>query len=243
MAESDPLIPVGYGGKKIRLSQLVNDPLFLGINESWRDNILRLISENPSIGIGGTDREDKQVAELFSKRYAPTNEKIDITDPKVYEQFKKGNLKEYNGKIYRLKKGMSAAATPNASWHTGGMAVDFIGDTALAAKLAEKYGIRQVTSTGENWHFQPAGLPDGRRVIDFIKKRYGKDIIKERLSPEALEYINSNFASNAPSHPKEILDKIDSFFKVSAPAKPKTRPANSRTGKPSRIQARFYKWQ
>lgn len=240
MAESDPLIPVGYGGKKIRLSQLVNDPIFLGINESWRDNILRLISENPSIGIGGTDREDKQVAELFAKRYAPTNEKIDITNPKMYEQFKKGNLKEYNGKIYRLKKGMSAAATPNASWHTGGMAVDFIGDTALAAKLAEKYGIRQVTSTGENWHFQPAGLPDGRRVIEFIKKRYGKDILKDKLSPDALDYINTNFASNAPSHPKEILEKIDSFF--ASPAKTKARPANGRGGS-GRVQPKMYMWK
>lgn len=266
MAESDPFISVGYGGKKIRLSQLINDPTFMGINESWRDNILRLISENPSIGIGGTDREDAEVAALFKQRYAPTKEKIDVNNPNVYEEFKKGRLKEYNGQIYRLKKGMSPSATPNASWHTGGMALDFIGDTALAAKLADKYGIRQVNSTGETWHFQPAGLPDGRRVIDFIKQRYGKDIIKDKLSPEALDYINTNLASNAPSHPQEILDKIDSFFGPSdkellgslgslkdldkhmlktmgskKPTKSKARPANGRGGS-GRIQPKMYKW-
>lgn len=216
--EEDPLIPWGYGGKKIRLSQVVNDPMFQSLASGFKENILKLITENPEIGIGGADREDAQVAALWKQRYEPTNEKIDINNPNTYNKFKKGQLKEFNGQIYKLKKGMAPSATPNASWHTGGFAVDLIGNTELAGKLASKYGLNQVTSTGENWHFQPAGMPDGRRVIDFLKKRYAKDITKEPLSEKALKYINENFASNAPSHPAQILSMLDALIGTPTPS-------------------------
>lgn len=213
--ETDPLIPWGYGKKKIRLSEIPNDPLFKSLEPKFAANVLRMITENPSIGIGGADREEAEVRRIWKERYAPTNEKLDINDPKVYKAFSEGKYKEYKGKIYKLKPRMAAAATPNASWHSGGYAVDLIGNTDLAGKIAKNYSLNQVTSTGENWHFQPAGMPDGRRVIDFLKSRYNLDINEKPLEPKALDYINKNFSSNAPSHPAEVLMMLDSFFKPS----------------------------
>ncbi len=210
MAET--YVPWGYGGK-IPLSAVANDPMIQSLAPGFRENIIRLITENPTIGVGGADRDTEEVLRLWKQRYAPTDENIDITNPKTYNEFKKGRLKEYEGKIYRLKKGMAPSATPNASWHTGGFAVDFVGDSGLAAKLADQYGITQVDSTGENWHFQPKGTPDGRRVIDFIKKRYNRDILEKPLDERTLKYINDNFASNAPSHPASVLSMIDSLLR------------------------------
>lgn len=219
----EPMIPWGYNGKKIPLSQIVNDPMFQSLDPAFAANVLKMITENPTIGVGGADRTDAEVLKNWKQRYRPTNEKLNINDPKIYKAFGEGKYKEYKGKIYKLVKG-SAVATPNASWHTGGYAVDFVGDTKLAAKMAKKYNIRQVTSTKENWHFQPAGSPDGRRVLTFLKDNYGYDAIKNPLSPEALDYINNNFSSNAPAHPKQVLATIEKLLNVK-PVKKTTKPA------------------
>jgi hypothetical protein len=78
----------------------------------------------------------------------------------------------------------------------------------LAGKIADKYGLRQVTSNNETWHFQPKGMPDGRRVIDFLRSQYDYEIPEEGLPEAALAYINDNFASNSPEHPEEVLNTI-----------------------------------
>jgi hypothetical protein len=206
--DDDVMVPWGYGGRKIRLKDIENDPIFKDIAPMWQKRILKMIQENPTIGVGASARPEPEVVKLFNERYKPFTGKLDYNDPKVYQAFKEGKYKEYNGQIYKLKAGKAAAATPNASWHTGGFAVDLVGDTKLAGEIADRYGIRQVTSNNETWHFQPKGMPDGRRVIDFLKSQYGYDIPDEGLSVEALAYINDNFASNSPVHPKKVLDDI-----------------------------------
>jgi hypothetical protein len=251
--ENDPLVPWGYGGRKIRLSEIPNDPLFKGLEPKFAANVLKLITENPTIGIGGSDRTPKDVLRLWKERYSPTNEKLDILDPKIYKAFGAGRYKEYQGQIYKLNPNMDPAATPNASWHTGGYAVDFIGDTDLAGKLADKYNIRKVDTTGEKWHFQPKGLPDGRRVLEFLKNNYGIDINQTPISDEALNYINNNFSSNAPVHPQEVLNMIGQLVgrpnnagvrkklqKMDEKLSPKKRsvPANGRFSPHSNIMPR-----
>lgn len=231
--DKDPLVPWGYGGK-IRLSQIPKDPMFLSLAEGFRDNILRMITENPSIGIGGADRELEQVASTFKDRYEEIQGPFNWLNPQIYKAAGKGRYKEYEGKNYRLKAGKAPSATPNASWHTGGYAVDFVGDTALAGKLADKYNLRQVLSTGEKWHFQPKGLPDGRRVIDFIKNRYGIDILKTPLNPKALDYINREFSSNSPQHPAGVLSMIDALIGVKPLGSGATPPASSKPNLPKK---------
>lgn len=231
MSKNDPLIPWGYKGK-IRLSQIPKDKMFLSLDESFRNNLLKMITENPTIGIGETTRPEPNVEREFNKRYKEVSENLDPTDPKTYKEFLRGRLKEYNGKIYRLKKGQAPSAVPSASWHTGGFAADLVGDRDLAAKIAAKYGLNQVTSTGETWHYQPKGTPDGKRVLDFLKSRYNYDAVKTPLSDKALQYINQNFASNAPYHSPRIISTIDALLGVTPvnpawglpPAKKKKTP-------------------
>jgi hypothetical protein len=229
MAEKDPLVPWGYAPPtknkpdeygRIRLSQIPNDPLFKALDPAFAANILRMITDNPSIGIAESGRTEKGVTDLFFKRYKPTNEKLDINDPKVYKAFSEGKYKEYEGKIYKLKKGMSAAAVPGASYHSRGFAFDMAGNHDLAGKVAKNYNINQVLSTNEDWHFQPMGSPDGFRVIKFLRDNYGYDIVNNPLPQDALDYINKNFSSNAPSHPKHVLDNIERLLRV----KPKKTP-------------------
>jgi len=210
--EEDPRIPWGYSNGSIRLSEVENDPMFLTLDPVFRQNVLRMIRENPTIGIGGADRTEADAEREFYRRYALTDMRVEDFDPndkKMYDLFKKGKLKEYGGKIYRLKPNMAAVAVPKKSFHTGGYAIDILGDKKLAGKIARRYGIMQVTGTGEDWHFQPAYLPAGRRVIDFVKDRYGIDITKDHLTREAIDYFDRNFASNAPAHSQQIYDDLD----------------------------------
>jgi hypothetical protein len=221
--EEDPLVPWGYAPPtknkpdkfgRIRLSQIPNSPLFKALDPAFAANVLRMITENPSIGISESGRTEGGVKSTFYQRYAPTNEKLDVNDPKVYKAFSEGKYKEFEGKIYKLKKGMSAAATPGASYHSRGFAFDMAGNRALAGKIVKNYNINQVLSTNEDWHFQPVGSPDGFRVIKFLRDNYGYDLVNKPLPKNALDYINKNFASNAPSHPDHVLDNIEKLLKV-----------------------------
>lgn len=220
--EEDPLVPWGYSPPtktkpdkfgRIRLSQIPNDPLFKALDPAFAANVLRMITENPTIGIAESARTEKGVTDLFFKRYRPTKENLDVNDPKIYKAFSEGKYKEYNGKIYKLVNG-SAAAVPGASYHSRGFAFDMAGDTGLAGKIVDKYNINQVLSTNENWHFQPMGSPDGFRVIKFLRDNYGYDLVNKPLPKNALDYINKNFSSNAPSHPAHVLDNIEKLLKV-----------------------------
>jgi len=252
--EDDPLIPWGYAPPtknkpdkygRIRLSQIPNSPLFKSLDPAFAANVLRMITENPSIGIAESGRTEQGVTDTFFKRYAPTNQKLDINDPKVYKAFSEGKYKEYEGKIYKLKKNANAAAIPGASYHSKGFAFDMAGNKELAGKIVKDYNINQVLSTNEDWHFQPVGSPDGFRVIKFLRDNYGYDLVKTPLPPDALKYINDNFASNAPSHPKQVLATIEKLLKVKPikPSKPKGKqygvtgalPANGRFSPHSNI--------
>lgn len=236
---NDPLIRYGNGKKAMRLSELLQTELMQSLDASYRDKWEKFLRENPSIGIGETEREDEKVTRDFYERYKPLKSEPNFYDPKVYRDSTRGKIKEFGGKIYKLV-GPSSSATPNASWHTGGYAVDVVGNRVLAGKRAPEYGIRQVTSTDENWHFQPAGVPDGRRVLDFVKNRYGRDILAQPLDDKALTYFNQSFASNAPYHPPSILANLDAL--LGAPTNPDygTRKAweNRNAPKPPAVRAK-----
>lgn len=202
-------------GVTIPLSSVPNNPLTKQIADGFRQDFLRMIMDNPIFGLGGVDRSSKDVEKLFFSRYEPVKWRLNPLEPNIYQKFKDGKYKEYNGQIYHLKRG-APAATPGASWHTGGYAIDIVGSPEAKAhigRVAPRYGIRKVTMPGEDWHFQPDAMPDGRRVIDFILKRYGYDITKNKLSKGTLAWINKFFASSSPIHPPEVLAWFDALMK------------------------------
>lgn len=188
------------------------------LNPVFSAALNRMIKENPSITVAETLRSETNVNKLFNTRYEKTNQNINVSNSETYEKFKQGKLKEYKGDIYKLKPGNAPAAVPGASYHSSGMAADLSGNVNLASKISKKYGLENIMSIGEPWHFQLTGLPQGQRVVDFVKQRYNKDIAANPLKPEALKYINENFASNAPEHPESVLSKLDAL--LGKPANP-----------------------
>jgi hypothetical protein len=196
----------------------LNIPNFDKLNPVFADRLNRMIKENPSIVVSETVRSEENVNKLFNTRYEKTNSNVNVFNSETYSSFKKGKLKEYKGDIYKLKAGNAPAAVPGASYHTAGLAADLSGNVNLASKVSKKYGLENIMSIGEPWHFQPTGLPQGQRVVDFVKKRYGKDVVANPLKLETLKYINEEFASNAPEHPDTVLSKLDAI--LGKPANP-----------------------
>jgi hypothetical protein len=187
-------------------------PNFDKLNPVFADRLNRMVKENPSIVVSETIRSEENVKKLFNTRYEKTDPNVNVFNSKTYDTFKQGKLKEYKGDIYKLKPGNAPAAVPGASYHTAGLAADLSGNVNLASKVSKKYGLENIMSIGEPWHFQPTGLPQGQRVVDFVKKRYNKDIVANPLKPEALKYINEEFASNAPEHPDSVLFKLNTIL-------------------------------
>jgi len=182
------------------------------LNPVFQERLNRLVTENPSIKVAETIRTESAVDKLFEQRYSKTDSKQNVYDPKIYDKFKAGQLKEYKGDVYKLKPGNAPAAVPGASFHSSGLAADLTGNVNLASKISSQYGLENIMSIGEPWHFQPSGLPQGKRVIDFVKNRYGKDIVANPLTSEALKFVNEKFASNAPAHSGAILSQLDKYI-------------------------------
>lgn len=210
------LVPYGFKGEKITISEMVKTNEFKSLHPSFAENILKMIRENPSIGIlkGGADRPEEKVKDLFYNNYTPLEKSISFeeydNDPKKYAQIKKGLVKwnPEDKRWYKAKNPKKIYAVPGASWHTGGFAVDFTGDTTLAGKISKNYNIEQITSTGEKHHFQPAGVPTSKRMYQLIKERFGIDAIETPLPKQITEWLDSEVASNVPRQPERVMKKL-----------------------------------
>jgi hypothetical protein len=207
--KNDPIIYWSSSQRPMKFSKLLQMPEIQKMDPEFAFSALNMVYENPSIGIENAFREDETSEKMFYERYEEIKTSVDPLDPDTYKQINKGNIREYRGKFYKIKPGQSPAAVPGASWHQYGKAIDYMNDTKLAAQLKEEYGLRQVTSTNETWHFQPEGVPDGFRVLAFMQNRYGLDVLNNELPKAALDYINDNFSSNSPYHPEQILENMD----------------------------------
>jgi hypothetical protein len=207
-------VPYGFKGEKITIAQMVETPEFKSLEPIFASRILQMVREKPTFGIlkGGGDRPEPEVRALFYRNYKQISGDVDYEkDNKKYEEIKSGKIKwnPEDGKWYARRPGKSTAAVPGASWHTGGYAVDITGNISDAAKLAKKYQVEQVIGTGETHHFQPAGVPDSKRMFLELKNTYGIDAIKTPLSPDILLFINKEIASNVPRHPQRIKKVLD----------------------------------
>ena len=105
------------------------------------------------LGIGGGARSIKTQETVFLARH---------------ERVLFGGCCKYQGKRYRLRKGMAHAAPPNLSYHEEGVvagfavAADLIGDLDWMKKNCAKFGLKEFTSVKEPWHVQPMEFPNSR---------------------------------------------------------------------------------
>lgn len=213
-------VPYGFKGEKITIAELIKSKEVKSLNPLFAENIINLIRDNPSIGIlkGGAGRSEEQVNALFYQNYKKIKNAPDYeNDPQKYDQIKNGALKYNSEDSSWYRRVGKTVATPGSSWHTGGYAVDFTGDIALAGKVGKKYQLEQILGTGETHHFQPLGVPISKRMFLELKNVYGIDAIATPLSPDILSFINKEIASNVPRHPqriKKVLDAAIAKFKI-----------------------------
>ena len=221
-------VPYGIDGKtKITIAQMIQTKEFKSLEPTFARRILQMIRDNPTFGIlqGGAGRDEEAVRSGFYFNYRIMSDQKDYENiPKYYPKIKNGQIK-WNPEDKQWYKRVTerTVAVPGGSWHTGGYAVDFTGDTRTAGLVSEKYGIKQILGTGEQHHFQPLGLPTSKRMFQYLMERYGLDPIKNPLPNELIEWIDSEVASNVPRQPTRILSQLDpriAAYKKSIAPKP-----------------------
>jgi LAS superfamily LD-carboxypeptidase LdcB len=107
-----------------------------------------------NLGIGGGARKIAAQEQLFLARH----------DTVLF-----GGCCKYNGKRYKLRKGMAHAAPPGLSYHEEGcldgfgLAADLIGDLKWMGANCAKFGLKEFSLIGnEPWHVQPTEFPNSR---------------------------------------------------------------------------------
>lgn len=139
-------VPVGYGNDTKPRSQLESSSTFSKLHPTFKQRLLRMIEDNPAVGIGQGFRSSEQQEKMFLDRYRPTSEKTNIY---------------WRGSYWKKVKGANAAP-PGRSMHEIGLAADLVGDVDWVVKNAAKYGLKTYEHLGEPWHIQPADLPGSR---------------------------------------------------------------------------------
>lgn len=151
-------VPNGYGKGTVPLTQVKQMPTFKQMNANMQDRLLRMMRENPTIGVGQGFRSSKEQETLFRSRYRPTSEKTGIF---------------WQGQYWEHVSG-APAAPPGKSMHETGLAADLVGDLGLLQTIASKYGLKTFAGVNnEPWHVQPAELPNSRSEYEKAGASWG----------------------------------------------------------------------
>ena len=162
---------VGYGGKRMSLSDAMSKPSVAKLNPKFRERILKMMKDNPAVGIGSGHRESSKQRAMFIDRYSKTEDKTDIF---------------WEGSYWKKKSGVAPAAPPGFSMHEIGLAADLTGDLDWVQKNASKYGLKTFGGVnGEPWHVQPAELPNSRSEYEKSGAKWGLGGSSERSDPNA----------------------------------------------------------
>lgn len=162
---------VGYGGKKTTIGSVASAPSVAKLNPKFRERLLRMIQDNPNVGIGQGFRDPAEQRTMFMNRYSRTSEKTDIF---------------WEGSYWKKKEGVAPAAPPGFSMHEIGLAADLTGDLDWVQKNAAKYGLKTFGGVnGEPWHVQPAELPNSRPEYEKSGAKWGGSS-GERPDPRAV---------------------------------------------------------
>lgn len=150
---------VGYGGKKMSLAQASNAPSVAKLNPKFRERILKMMQENPAVGVGEGFRSGVSQRTMFTDRYNKTDKKTDIF---------------WEGSYWQKKDGVAPAAPPGFSMHEIGLAADLTGDLDWVQKNAHRFGLKTFGGVnGEPWHVQPTELPNGRGEYEKSGAKWG----------------------------------------------------------------------
>lgn len=105
------------------------------------------------VGVGGGARSSQQQLRVFMERHEQKSLLACCT---------------YDGKRYKLRKGMAHAAPPGRSYHEDdacdgfAVAADLVGDMGFVKDIGSQYGLRVFWDKREPWHVQPLEFTDAR---------------------------------------------------------------------------------
>lgn len=184
--------PYGYGTppQLLSVAELEQRVNWRMLHTEFRRRLIAMfdtaISEGRPLGIGGGWRSTLSQENVFLARH---------------QQVTVGGCCSYQGKRWKLRKGMAHAAPPGRSYHesvpqltNNAVAADLIGDLDWMMANCHLFGLRHFgppSTMREPWHVQPAelpaarsayrgeqlvvwDLPDGRRVLKIGDK--GEDV-------------------------------------------------------------------
>lgn len=162
---------VGYGGKRMSLGDASNTPSVAKLNPKFRERILSMMKDNPSVGVGEGFRSGSTQRTGFLNRYNKTDKKTDVF---------------WEGAYWEKKSGVAPMAPPGFSMHEIGLAADLTGDLDWVQKNASKYGLKTFGGVnGEPWHVQPAELPNGRGEYEKSGAKWGMGGATGKSDPNA----------------------------------------------------------
>jgi hypothetical protein len=160
--DSEIMVPsAGRGSARIPLSEFKNTARFTKLDSRLKEKLLRMMRENPNVGINSGYRSAADQERLF---YAQMQE----TGPEDSQV-------EWNGKHWKSKPGYSFTAPPGRSMHETGLAADIFedGDGRSYKWIVEnsaRFGLNNWRAKGwrhdEPWHVQPTEVPRYRSEWD-----------------------------------------------------------------------------
>jgi hypothetical protein len=154
------MVPYGYNGNRISLSELKNKPDFQSLKPRFRERLIQMMRVNPNVGIGGGSRDSGAQERMFLSRYQRTNEETNIF---------------WNGSYWKHVSG-AAAAPPGRSMHEIGLAADLVGDLDWMNAHASEFGLQHFAGVNnEPWHVQPDDLPRSRSEYEKQGAPWGTD--------------------------------------------------------------------
>lgn len=144
-----------YSGRK-PISSLDSMSSFSKLHPKMRERVKNLIvASGGRVGFGGGVRDTSSQRQMFLDRYYVVdgaNAEYDV---------------EWEGKRWKKRPGVAAAAPPGRSMHEIGLAVDLTGDMDWIVKNAGRFGLRSFHDVNsEPWHVQPQELPGSRREYE-----------------------------------------------------------------------------
>lgn len=158
--DSSIMVPYGYNGNRISLSELKQKPDFNKLNPRFKERLLQMMRVNPDVGVGGGTRDPAAQEKMFLSRYQRTEEETNIF---------------WDGSYWKHTSG-AAAAPPGSSMHEIGLAADLVGDLDWMNAHAGEFGLQHFAGVNnEPWHVQPDDLPRSRAKYEQQGAPWGTD--------------------------------------------------------------------
>ena len=147
------------------ISAAASQTSFNNLNAQFKERLTRMMSDNPNVSFGQGVRSSDDQRRMFLSRYTKTNSPTSADGKKNWE---------WDGAYWEHTSG-APAAPPGRSMHEIGLAADLGGDLDWVVANAHKYGLKHFKDVnGEDWHVQPAELPNGRAAYEKMGSPWGK---------------------------------------------------------------------